>query len=310
MLIRAERPTDYADIAALHARAFHNKMGEPLVVTIQRQCRTFDPTLSLVAESAGRVVGHVLFIAHQMRLLDQSIPVVTLGPIGVLPEQQGQGIGGRLITEGHAAMAARGFLLSVLLGHPTYYPRFGYQTNAFGRSEVTLTVQTPAGAPLEARNPYAEDVEKLTQLWQIEEHGVDMAVQPGPDLLDWLSPNPAIKAAVYLREGAIVGYTRIHRDEKTKPLVFLACDSAAAQAMLATMASQLSSEGTALTYTLPLHPFSASTAGLGKAQTRTMEAAMVYELAPSPFPDYLAALREGRRPPGRLIWPVSFDLNE
>ncbi|MDQ6660501.1 MAG: GNAT family N-acetyltransferase, partial [Chloroflexota bacterium] len=89
MIIRPERVTDYAEIGSLHARAFGNRPGESIIVALHRQRSAFDPELSLVAESNGRVVGHVLFSPHQMRLLDQTIPTVNLAPIAVDPAYQG-----------------------------------------------------------------------------------------------------------------------------------------------------------------------------------------------------------------------------
>jgi hypothetical protein len=77
-----------------------------------------------------------------------------------------------------------------------------------------------------------EDVPRLNELWLHKERAVDMALEPGGDLLDWLSPNPAIQATVYTRSGDVVGYTRVHTEEPTKPRVFLAWDHEAARAMI------------------------------------------------------------------------------
>ncbi len=308
MRIRPEQVSDYAEIGALHARAFGNRTGEPLVVALLRQRRVFDPQLSLVAEIDGRIVGHVLFSPYQMRLLDQTVPVVNLAPIAVDPSHQGQSIGGRLIAEGHAVAAAKGFLISILLGHPTYYPRFGYHTHAFGSSQLTLSINASESEVLEVRGPTHEDVPALAQLWWLEEQGVDMSLEPGPDLLDWLSPHPAIQAAVYIRDNEVVGYSRVHLDEPTRLRIFLARDAETAQSMLSTMACKLDAAQPETTFSLPLHPFSASTQFFGQAQSIPQAAGMACELAPSPLPNYLTALREKRRPVGRPIWPVAFDL--
>lgn len=149
ILIRPERVTDYAEISSLHARAFGSRTGEPLVVALHRQRRVFDPELSLVAEIDGHLVGHVLFSPHQIRLLDSTIPAVNLAPIAVQPVYQGQGIGGQLITEGHAIAVSKGYTVSFLLGHTTYYPRFGYQTHAYGSSQLLLPIEVASHEPLE-----------------------------------------------------------------------------------------------------------------------------------------------------------------
>ncbi len=243
ILIRPERITDYADIASLHARAFGNRTGEPLIVALHRSRRTFDPELSLVAEIDGHLVGHVLFSPHHIRLLGSTVPAVNLAPIAVEPASQGQGIGGQLITEGHAIAASKGYRVSFLLGHPTYYPRFGYQTHAYGTSHLLLPLEEASQESLEVRSPTAEDVPALCGLWQREEQGVDMALVPGYDLLDWLSPHPAIQTSVYLQAGVLVGYTRVHQHEPAHPRCFLAHDAETARAIVSTMASKLKTQG-------------------------------------------------------------------
>ena len=308
--IRPERLADYAEIASLHTRAFGNRTGEPLVVALHRQRRVFDPELSLVAEIDGHLVGHALFSPHQIRLLGTTVPAVNLAPIAVQPAYQGQGIGGQLITEGHAIAASKGYSVSFLLGHPTYYPRFGYQTHAYGSSHLALLLEGYSPELLDVRSPTDEDVPTLCELWQREEQGVDMALFPERDLLDWLSPNPAIQANVYLCAGTLVGYTRVHQNEPTQPRCFLAHDAETAQMMVSTMARKVATEAREIQFTLPLHPLSASAQALGNAECRSWEAGMACELRPSPLPDYLAQVRAGQRLAGRPIWPVSFDLAE
>ncbi len=310
MIIRPEQVTDYSEIALLNAIAFGKRAVEASIVALLRQRRAFDPELSLVAESNGRIVGHVLFSAYQLRLLDQTIPAVNLAPLAVHPAFQGQGIGGQLINEGHRIAQAKGYRVSVLLGHPTYYPRFGYHTHAYGTAHMALSINAILEDPLETRSPTSEDVPLLYDLWRHEEGRVDMGLEPDLDLLAWLSPNPAIRAEVYLRNHEVVGYTRIHAGEPTRPHVFLARDQQAARAMVATIdrARRTGAEGTE--YMLPLHPFSASAQAFGEATAscQSISAAMACSLGPGPLDDYLAQVRDGQRPAGRLIWPVAFDL--
>jgi putative acetyltransferase len=306
--IREERVTDYATIGEVHAQAFGDRALEATIVALLRQRRAFDPELSLVAEIDGRVIGHVLFSPYQIRLLDQTIPAVNLAPIAVDPKYQGQGIGSQLILEGHTLAAARGYLVSFLLGHTTYYPRFGYQTHAFGSAQVVVRSDEIFGNVLDTRSPTNEDVAMLHTLWFHEEGTVDMAIEPGLDLLDWLSPNPDMLATVYISDGAIVGYTRMHIKEPTSPRVFLASDHETAQSIVTTMAHTFKSAIHETQYILPLHPFSASTKAFGHANCIAQNACMACSLGPSPFKDYLALVQSGHHPAGRVIWPTCFDL--
>lgn len=300
MLIRPETPADYADIAALTARAFDNRSFEPVITALLRHRRAYDPELALVAEIDGRVVGHAMFAPHTVRLMGQDVPAVNLAPISVDLTHQGKGIGGALIAEGHAIARRKGALISFLLGHTEYYPRFGYKTGSFGDSSLTVTVTGSPPADLEARPVDHRDVPALIDLWQREEANVDMAVFPGPDLLDWLPTAPSFVAQVWLRGGDLIGYTRGPKAEPHKPRMFLARDAESAWAVLGGI-------DTDTEYTLPLHPNSASTAALGAATTNAWGAAMVCPLAPSPFDDYYAQVQSGDRPSGRVIWPVAFD---
>ncbi len=137
-----------------------------------------------------------------------------------------------------------------------------------------------------------------------------MALFPGRDLLDWLSPHSAIQASVYLHSGTLAGYSRVHQNKPTHPRFFLARDAETARAMVSTMAKKLKMQAQDLSFTLPLHPFSASAQALGKVMCQSWEAAMACELGPSLLPDYLVQVRAGQHPIGRPLWPTLFDLDE
>lgn len=311
MIIRPETVADYAAIGALHARAFGNRSLEATIVALLRQRRAFDPELSLVAEMDGRVVGHALFSPYAMRLLGETIPTVNLAPLAVEPAYQSRGIGGQLIREGHSLAAGKGYTVSILLGHPTYYPRFGYHQRAYGVSRVVVPIHQYSGDVLDTHSPTSEDIPALQSLWQHEEGAVDMTLEPGPDLLDWLSPNPAIQATVYTHDEEIVGYTRTNASEPEKPRIFLARDHTSARAIVATMAQSLAFDAVGASqknFVLPLHPFSASTGAFGEATCDAWDAGMACSLSTSPLDDYLALVQSKQRPPGRVIWPVAFEL--
>lgn len=306
--IRPETVADYAAIARVHARAFVDDPLVALIVSYHRHRAAFDPELSLVAEVGGQVVGHVLFSPRTFRLLGEDILGLNLSPVGIDPQFQNQGIGGQLIRAGHDMARSKGYTLSVVLGHPTYYPRFGYTTRVYGSASLTISgsaLPTPENSqpPLETRKVTEADISALQALWRREEGDVDFAIQPGEALLDWLSPNPSVAATVYLRDGVIVGYTRIHKMQPLKPRYFLAADDGAARMMV----SQLLNGAAAIE--LPLHPYSASSrAFTGVVKCEAWDAGMACSLLPNPFDEFHLRLHNSERQPGRPIWPVEFDL--
>jgi putative acetyltransferase len=313
MLIRPETVRDYAAIAAVHAYAFDNHAAEAAIVALLRHRAAFDPELSLVAEVQGEIVGHVLFSPYTVRLLGQDVRAVNLAPIAVHPDYQGKGIGGQLIREGHALARAKGYPLSFLLGHPTYYPRFGYLTHVYGSSTLIIPAASITPAELEIRAPIPADISALHALWLHDEGQVDFALDPGTGLMDWVSPSPTVEATVYLRGGEIAGYTRARKDNPGQPLVFIARDSPAALAMAGSIAHQGEGQTPLTEILLPLHPLSRSGAALGRMdgaewKTSAWAAGMACPLAPSPFDEYHAQLKSGARVPGRVMWPVAFDI--
>ena len=95
-----------------------------MVDAIRRSDR-FVPELSLVAELEGAVVGHVML--SYVELGEDSRRVLELGPMSVAPEHQRNRIGSALVEEALRRADERGEPLVLVLGHPTYYPRFGFR---------------------------------------------------------------------------------------------------------------------------------------------------------------------------------------
>jgi len=126
--IRPETVQDRPAILDLLGRAFADQQNagrEPVEVELARKlfgCPEYLPALSLVAEKDGRIVGHV--ISTRGWIGDR--PSLGLGPIAVLPEEQGQGIGAALMHETIRVARELGERSIVLLGHLDYYPRFGF----------------------------------------------------------------------------------------------------------------------------------------------------------------------------------------
>ncbi len=124
--IRPERVGDEAAIYEVNRLAF-GRETEPRLVDALRASDSFIPELSLVAEQAGRIVAHILFSRATIRTTGGEIPVLVLGPVAVLPECQNRGIGSQLIEAGLEDAREMGERIVVLIGHPWYYPRFGFK---------------------------------------------------------------------------------------------------------------------------------------------------------------------------------------
>jgi putative acetyltransferase len=123
--VREERPADFASVHAVQSAAFGRSGEADLVDALRGRA---EPALSLVAELAGRIVGHVFFSPIRLEAsgADAAPPVAGLAPIGVLPELQGRGIGARLVRDGLERCAALGWRAVFLVGDPGYYARFGF----------------------------------------------------------------------------------------------------------------------------------------------------------------------------------------
>jgi putative acetyltransferase len=123
VLIRLESPGDAPAIRDLLEAAFPDH-AEANLVDALRRTRAFE--LSLVAETDEYVVGHVAFSRIFVEADGARAKAVALAPLAVYAEYQDRGIATRLVREGHAVLASRGETLSIVVGEPQYYRRFGY----------------------------------------------------------------------------------------------------------------------------------------------------------------------------------------
>ena len=123
--IRCENTEDYESIFLINRLAFKSE-GEARLVDALREQGAFDPNLSLVAEKERRLVGHALFTPVEIVGKSETVKALGLGPIAVLPEYQRQGVGSALIEEGLAACRRYRHRIVFVVGHPRYYPRFGF----------------------------------------------------------------------------------------------------------------------------------------------------------------------------------------
>lgn len=122
MQIRAEIEADWTTIQELTESAFETSAESDLVAALREEAR---PVISLVAEKAGAILGHIMF--SPVVLPEHSdLTIMGLAPMAVAPEHQRQGIGSALVHAGLEECKKLGFGAVVVLGHPEYYPRFGF----------------------------------------------------------------------------------------------------------------------------------------------------------------------------------------
>ncbi|MCL1471903.1 GNAT family N-acetyltransferase [Argonema antarcticum] len=139
----SETNNDIAKIREVVADAFGQTNEAQLIETI-RNSPNFLPELSIVAKEDENVLGHILFSPITIEAQGQISGAIALAPVAVTPARQRQAIGTQLVQVGLSKCRDLGHSIVVVLGHPQYYRRFGFQTASnFG-------VQAPFPVPDEA----------------------------------------------------------------------------------------------------------------------------------------------------------------
>ena len=121
LTIRPERDGDAEAIRSVVAAAFPTAAEAHLVDALRQQQAA---VISLVADEGGQVVGHILF--SPVTLDGADARMLGLAPMAVRPDRQRQGIGSALVRRGLDASRERGAAAVVVVGHPAFYPRFGF----------------------------------------------------------------------------------------------------------------------------------------------------------------------------------------
>ena len=123
LAIRSETPEDRADIHHVNSKAFGQESEAELVEKLRNRGMLI---VSLVALSDGQVAGHIAFSSVTVKSENSSFQAIALGPMAVLPEYHQKGIGSQLVRAGLEECRHLGHEIVVLVGHPDYYPRFGF----------------------------------------------------------------------------------------------------------------------------------------------------------------------------------------
>jgi putative acetyltransferase len=150
--VRPEQPGDIAAVFRVHVAAFPTDEEARLVDRLRTAGKAL---VSLVAQVDGEVVGHVLFSPVTVTGPAGTAEGIGMAPLAVLPAHQRRGIGSALTRAGLDRCRAAGYSFVVLLGHPDYYPRFGFRRasdfdldNEYGAGEAFMALELrPGGLP-------------------------------------------------------------------------------------------------------------------------------------------------------------------
>ena len=150
MLIRTEKEADLDGVYGVNISAFETSAEADLVNALQEQAQ---PVISLVAEDNEKVVGHIMFSPVSLSG-HPDLKIMGLAPMAVAPEYQRKGIGTALVEAGLEHCRQLDFTAVVVLGHPDYYPRFGFSPSSeFGIAseyevpeEVFMAMELQPGA--------------------------------------------------------------------------------------------------------------------------------------------------------------------
>ena len=126
MKIREASDSDLNDVLSVEKEAFGYDKESNLVKDLLSDSSA-RPLYSLLAFNDDRAVGHVLFTSARLEGAQNGVSISILAPLAVIPDLQKQGVGGKLIERGLKHLADSGVDLVFVLGHPDYYPRYGFK---------------------------------------------------------------------------------------------------------------------------------------------------------------------------------------
>jgi len=123
IVVRREKTADHTSVRVVNELAFGQPNEANLVDALRANVHPF---ISLVAVVDDRVAGHIFFSPVTIESETGAFTAMGIAPMAVLPEYQNQGVGSRLVQEGLQECERIGHDIVVVLGHPNYYPRFGF----------------------------------------------------------------------------------------------------------------------------------------------------------------------------------------
>lgn len=169
IIIRQEQPADYKKTEYVIKRAFadveiSDKKEHELVARL-RKSEAFIPPLSLIAvhQDTQDILGHILFSKIKIKNDQRSVESLALAPVSVVPEYQNMGIGKTLILEGMKIAKEFGHVSVVVLGHPEYYPKFGFKPTSRWGIRPPFDVAEKYFMAVELQDGALENVEGIVE---------------------------------------------------------------------------------------------------------------------------------------------------
>ncbi len=140
IIIRNESKNDYDEIRKINDLAFGQE-NEGKMIESLRKTSDYNASLSLVAEIKDKIIGHILFYPIKIKKAEGEYTVLSLAPLAVRPEYQNKGIGSKLVKKGLEIAKETNFDVIIVVGHPKYYPRFGFEPAS--NWEIKLPIDAP-----------------------------------------------------------------------------------------------------------------------------------------------------------------------
>ncbi|PEQ03712.1 GNAT family N-acetyltransferase [Bacillus toyonensis] len=164
--IRQEQKNDYRKTEkvvkeAFSLEEFSDKTEHELVKRI-RECDAFVPELSIVAVDED-IVGHIMLSKITIEQGGTTVDSLALAPVSIAPSHQKKGIGGKLITAALEKTKELGYGSVVVLGHPEYYPKFGFERASQWNIKAPFEVPDEVFMVMELRENTLQGVEGIVQ---------------------------------------------------------------------------------------------------------------------------------------------------
>ena len=162
VIIRSEEENDYILIKKINDSAF-NQNNEGVMIEKLRDNPEYISELSLVAVVDNEIVGHILFFPVKIKKGSETNISLSLAPMAVHPKYQNKGIGSKLVLEGLKKAKELGYNSVVVVGHPNYYPRFGFKPAGIWDINLPFDIPDEAFMAIELKSNGLKDCSGIVE---------------------------------------------------------------------------------------------------------------------------------------------------